>query len=88
MERTRTIVQPELGWDDGRWEEEAGRYARLWRNHYGVPENLPDLEPWTEAPPLLWEPEQGETKVTYYLCRGLALFLALILVLRWLRKRL
>jgi glycerol-3-phosphate dehydrogenase len=42
MERIRSIVQPELGWDDARWEQEVGRYAELWRNCYSVPEGVPD----------------------------------------------
>jgi glycerol-3-phosphate dehydrogenase len=36
--RIRAIVQPELGWDDARWEAEAERYRELWRCYYGVPE--------------------------------------------------
>jgi glycerol-3-phosphate dehydrogenase len=88
MGRIRAIVQPELGWNDERWEDEAGRYARLWRDYYGVPENLPHLEPWPQAPPLLWESEQDRTKFIRYLSRTLALTLALVLVLKWLRKRL
>lgn len=38
MQRIREIVQPELGWDDSQWEDEAGRYLKLWRDAYA-----PDL---------------------------------------------
>ena len=38
MEHIREIVQPELGWDDSQWENEAGRYLKLWRDAYA-----PDL---------------------------------------------
>jgi glycerol-3-phosphate dehydrogenase len=35
--RVRSIVQPELGWDDARWDLEAERYARVWRTSYSLP---------------------------------------------------
>lgn len=34
LPRIRTIVQTELGWDDARWEKEAGDYAELWNSSY------------------------------------------------------
>jgi glycerol-3-phosphate dehydrogenase len=34
MEKIRKIVQPELGWNDDRWEEETGRYRRMWKEYY------------------------------------------------------
>jgi glycerol-3-phosphate dehydrogenase len=34
LEAMRTIVQPELGWDDSRWEQEAKAYIDLWRSAY------------------------------------------------------
>lgn len=34
LERIRDIVQPVLGWDDVRWQEEADAYARLWQTSY------------------------------------------------------
>lgn len=34
LEGVRRIVQPELGWDDARWEREAERYAQLWKKCY------------------------------------------------------
>jgi glycerol-3-phosphate dehydrogenase len=33
----RRICQPELGWDDARWEQEAAGYHQLVAQHYGVP---------------------------------------------------
>lgn len=38
MDRIREIVQPELGWDDSRWEEEAASYKELWQEHYYLPD--------------------------------------------------
>lgn len=37
LSRIRAIVQPELGWDDARWEREADEYARLWQASYAPP---------------------------------------------------
>jgi glycerol-3-phosphate dehydrogenase len=37
LERIRAVVQPELAWDDARWEKEAQRYADLWRSSYFLP---------------------------------------------------
>lgn len=35
LPRVRAIVQPVLGWDDVRWEEEQARYLEVWRRSYG-----------------------------------------------------
>ncbi|HEY0844878.1 MAG TPA: glycerol-3-phosphate dehydrogenase/oxidase [Noviherbaspirillum sp.] len=37
MPRIRAICQPELGWDDRRWETEEAAYLALWRRHYALP---------------------------------------------------
>ena len=34
LERIRVIVQPELGWEDDRWVQEAARYVDLWDRAY------------------------------------------------------
>lgn len=34
LERVRSIVQPELGWDDARWESEVATYVALWKRAY------------------------------------------------------
>jgi len=34
MARIRSIVQPELGWDDARWQAEEKSYAELWKRAY------------------------------------------------------
>ena len=34
----RDICQPELGWDDARWQAEEARYHELWRSSYRVPD--------------------------------------------------
>jgi len=37
LDRIRVICQPELGWNDGRWDAEQADYLSLWRSHYGLP---------------------------------------------------
>jgi glycerol-3-phosphate dehydrogenase len=45
----RAICQPELGWDDARWQDEEARYWALWRASYRVPEEaLRDVRPMIE----------------------------------------
>jgi glycerol-3-phosphate dehydrogenase len=34
MDRIRSIAQPELGWDDQRWEQEVSDYKNLWKKCY------------------------------------------------------
>jgi glycerol-3-phosphate dehydrogenase len=34
IEKIRKIVQPELGWDDERWESEEKAYRQLWQDTY------------------------------------------------------
>jgi glycerol-3-phosphate dehydrogenase len=38
MPRIRALCQPELGWDDARWEQEQDDYTALWHAHYGLPQ--------------------------------------------------
>ena len=37
LPRIRSVCQPELGWSDTRWEEEALAYSALWSRCYGLP---------------------------------------------------
>jgi glycerol-3-phosphate dehydrogenase len=36
LPRVRAICQPELGWDDARWEREERDYRTLWSAHYSL----------------------------------------------------
>ncbi|NKQ34533.1 MAG: hypothetical protein HF973_02845, partial [Chloroflexi bacterium] len=47
LSRIRAICQPELGWDDARWEAEAAAYLALCRQAYSLPprETIPDWRP-------------------------------------------
>ncbi|RMG92208.1 MAG: glycerol-3-phosphate dehydrogenase/oxidase [Chloroflexi bacterium] len=51
LPRIREICQPELGWDDGRWEEEVRRYLALWQRSYSLPpkELIPDWREMVQA---------------------------------------
>lgn len=37
LPRIRAICQPELGWDDARWDAEQDAYLTLWSTHYNLP---------------------------------------------------
>jgi glycerol-3-phosphate dehydrogenase len=50
MDRVRSIVQPELGWDDARWMREVADYARLWEQSYSLP-FMSASRPAASAPP-------------------------------------
>ena len=36
LPRVRAIVQPEMGWDDARWQEELARYENIYRKAYSA----------------------------------------------------
>ncbi len=38
LPQIRAICQPELGWDDARWEVEEASYLDLWRTYYSLPD--------------------------------------------------
>ncbi len=44
LSRIRAICQPELGWDDARWQAEEDVYLELWRACYSLPDRatIPD----------------------------------------------
>jgi glycerol-3-phosphate dehydrogenase len=46
LPQVRAICQPELGWDDSRWEAEAADYLALWKAHYSLPPRdlIPDWQ--------------------------------------------
>ncbi len=37
MAEVRAVAQPELGWDDARWEREERTYRETWKSAYSVP---------------------------------------------------
>lgn len=52
--RVREICQPELDWDDERWEQEEAAYRELWAAAYSLPERgtIPD---WRAGPAIRLE---------------------------------
>jgi glycerol-3-phosphate dehydrogenase len=44
LPQIRAVCQPELGWDDARWEAEESRYLAVWKQHYSLPphDQIPD----------------------------------------------
>jgi len=41
LDKIREIVQPELGWDDPRWQQEMDSYIQLWHRSYYLPLDYP-----------------------------------------------
>jgi glycerol-3-phosphate dehydrogenase len=40
MHQIREICQPQLGWDDSRWQAEVLDYQRLYAQSYSLPQSL------------------------------------------------
>lgn len=45
LPQVRGLCQAELGWDDARWEAEAGAYRALWQRAYSLPDRA-DIPDW------------------------------------------
>jgi glycerol-3-phosphate dehydrogenase len=90
MEQIRDIAQPELGWDDARWKEEADRYADLWGQCYSVPEGTPDTVEVVSLPtqqPETWlATRRPQSPRRVFLAFALPLALMLFLLRRWRRS--
>ncbi len=89
LDRIRAICQPELNWDDTRWEAEETAYQALWRRSYSLPDSVPDwramlAEKEREEETAVSSP-QSPTKPT--ILPGVLTLLALILALLWWRNR-
>jgi glycerol-3-phosphate dehydrogenase len=97
LARIQAVCQPELGWDDAKWEAEAAAYQALWQRCYSLPENVPSwrvilaekerARETAVSPPLNpgISPAQSPTKPI--LLAGFLSGLALILTLLWWRSR-
>lgn len=51
LPRIRFICQPELKWDDERWENEQSAYLQLWNRYYALPDKS-SIPGWRN----LWQP--------------------------------
>ena len=51
LPQVRAICQPELGWDDERWQAEERAYRALWQRCYSIPApaTIPDWRPRLQA---------------------------------------
>jgi glycerol-3-phosphate dehydrogenase len=84
LSQIRVICQPELGWDDARWEAEVAAYHELWQDHYSLPER-------TAIPN--WRAQRRETgikpqeKTERHVLQWGGLFAGILLFFVWLRRR-
>jgi glycerol-3-phosphate dehydrogenase len=89
----RGICQPELGWDDGRWEAEQAAYLDLWRRCYSLPleESIPDWKAMLDrarAERAALKPLKREKLVKRTMIASVLISLAgIILVFIWKRYR-
>jgi glycerol-3-phosphate dehydrogenase len=37
LERLRSIIQAEMGWEDAAWDSEVARYTQIWKACYDLP---------------------------------------------------
>lgn len=89
FDRIRTICQPELSWEDDRWQAEEAAYLALWRKSYRLPENIPDWRMMLAA-----RKSAGATAVTRHQPAYRSAFptailglVALLLIFLWRRHR-
>jgi glycerol-3-phosphate dehydrogenase len=89
MERIRDVIQPELGWDDTRWDSEVQRYADLWHQSYSTPEGAPNVigavipAPHKSAS----RPVSRVARPYYIALLGVGLLASLVLILQLNRRR-
>ncbi len=77
----RAICQPELGWDDARWEAEAAAYRALWQAHYSLPERSA-IPNWRAMIELDESPEEAR-----HMLQWSGLFAGILLLFVWLLRR-
>ncbi|HSH03786.1 MAG TPA: glycerol-3-phosphate dehydrogenase/oxidase [Anaerolineae bacterium] len=66
LPRIRTICQPELGWDDTRWQTEADAYQQRWQNNYSLPprHTIPAYNPTPQPEPTPASPQPAPAPST------------------------
>jgi len=88
----RAICQPEVGWDDERWESEQDSYLALWRQAYGLPDRT-EIPDWREmlaqaaAEREAAQPTRRRKLVKRSSLAGILTVLAFLLALLYLRHR-
>ncbi|MCB9421184.1 MAG: glycerol-3-phosphate dehydrogenase/oxidase [Ardenticatenaceae bacterium] len=86
LARIRTICQPELGWDNAKWEAEAAAYQALWLRSYSLPEDVPDWRVMLAQREEL-EPMPPRFPAKPVILPGVLTLMALVLALLWWRRR-
>jgi glycerol-3-phosphate dehydrogenase len=97
LDRIRVICQPELSWNDARWEAEVAAYRELWQRCYSLPANVPDWRVMLaekerkEETAVSTSPRSGivspQSPTKPIRLAGILTFLALILALLWWHSR-
>jgi glycerol-3-phosphate dehydrogenase len=92
LPQIRAICQPELGWDDARWEAEEAAYLELWRCCYSLPDRdgIPDWQTMlaeAEARRGTKQPGRRRKVIKRSAVAGILAGLALLLTAIYLRKR-
>jgi glycerol-3-phosphate dehydrogenase len=84
--RIGAICREELGWDEGRWQEEWAAYQALWRRCYAPPDPalVPDWEPLTRRPE---EERSLPAWLTFRRVAPAGTTVSLLMLLAWLRRR-
>lgn len=88
----RAMCQPELGWDDARWEREEAAYLDLWRRCYSLPERetIVDWRPLVDearAKRLAARPTRRRKIIKRSALAGILAGLAVVLTVVYLRLR-
>jgi glycerol-3-phosphate dehydrogenase len=92
LPQIRAICQPELGWDDARWEAEEAAYLDLWRCCYSLPDRaaIPDWRAMlaeAEARRLAAQPLRRRKVIKGSALVGVLAGLALVLTVVYMRWR-
>jgi glycerol-3-phosphate dehydrogenase len=92
LPRIRAICQPELGWDDARWEAEEAAFVELWRKAYALPDKaaIPNWQAMlsdAQAKHRIESLHRGRKRAGQLVLISVALSLAATLLARWWKRR-
>jgi hypothetical protein len=92
LARIRAICQPELGWDDAKWEKEEAAYRDLWHKCYSLParDTIPDWQAMLHQARVgraVAHPSRRKTLAKRSVLAGGLLVLALLLTWLYQRRR-
>jgi glycerol-3-phosphate dehydrogenase len=92
LPQIRAICQPELGWDDARWDAEEAAYLELWHCCYSLPDRaaVPDWQAMlaeAEAKHKAAQPTRRRKVIKRSALAGILAGLALFLILVYVQRR-